>query len=73
MFDPLTARPREIEAYLREQVRKALGDDVENASSITSSHGSFRVILHIDKEVHEFNFRRGSAKKIAKAIRALAG
>lgn len=73
MIDLMVAKPREIEAYLRNVILKAHGDAIENASTITSSHGAFRVTLHIDKEVHEFNFRRGSAKKIAKAIRALAG
>jgi hypothetical protein len=72
-MDFKTAKPREVEAYLREQVRKALGDKVENASTIISSSGYYTVTIRLsnDRTVDFDNFRKKDAPKIAKAIRAL--
>lgn len=71
MIDLETATSRELEAYLRETVRKSLGNEVEDGAKIVSSHGSYTVTFKIGDEPYEFKFRRKSAKKIAKAIRSL--
>lgn len=76
-----TARPRQIEAFLREVIRKAFGDTVENQSSVFSSRGYYTVWINSELLVradgaesayHFENFRRTEAPRIAKAIRALA-
>lgn len=66
-------KPREVEAYLREQVRRAHGDGVENQSTIFSRRGYYTVSLELkDSRYVVFdNFRKAEAPKIAKAIRAL--
>jgi hypothetical protein len=73
MFDPTTAKPREVESYLREQVRRIFGDKVENGATINSSHGYYNVSLTLadDRYVSFDNFRKADAPKIAKAMRAL--
>lgn len=73
MIDLKTAKPREIEGYLREVVRKTFGDEAENQSTIYAKKGYFTVNLRLPGEKYlDFeNFRRGDAKKIAKAIRAM--
>lgn len=72
MIDFKTAKPRQVEAYLREVVRKALGNTVEDTSSITSNRGYYNVYLKLGtREVAFSNFRKTDAPKIAKAIRAL--
>lgn len=72
-FNPATAKPRQVEAYLREQVRKCFGDAVENASSIHSSHGYYTVNLKLPKEKYvDFdNFRKTEVPQIVKAMQAL--
>jgi hypothetical protein len=66
-------KPREVEAYLREQVRRTFGDAVENKSSIFSTRGYYSVSVDrgANSNVEFINFRKGEAGKIAKAIRAL--
>lgn len=72
MIDPLTAKPREIEAYLREVIREVFGDTVENLSKVISSHGFYSVSIVAGSELYDFtNFRRAKVKQIAKAIRLL--
>jgi hypothetical protein len=72
-FDPKTARPREVEAYLRESIRRIYGDEVENKAIVTSSHGYYDIEMTVDNEIFMFkNFRKQSAKKIVKAIRAMS-
>jgi hypothetical protein len=72
MFDPATAKPREVEAYLRESVRKIWNDSVENGALITSSHGYYNVEIFPDPYHFAFkNFRKSAAKKVVKAMRAL--
>lgn len=68
------AKPRQVEAYLREVVRKALGDEIENQSNIYSKRGYFTIHLELEKNryVDFDNFRRTDAPRIARAIRALA-
>ena len=66
------ARPRAVEAYLRESALRIFGDAVENAASITSSHGYYDVYLTIGSRTITFhNFRKKDASKIVKAMRAL--
>lgn len=80
-IDFKTARPRDIEAYLREQVRKIFGDNAENRATIFSSHGYYSIALPLDnKSVDEknsrsltlLNFRRSEVPKIVKAMRAIS-
>lgn len=72
-IDFQTAKPRQVEAYLREVVRKAHGNTVEDASSVTSNRGYYNVYLKLGtREVAFSNFRKQDAPRIAKAIRALA-
>jgi hypothetical protein len=72
MIDLSTAKPREVEAYLRESVRKIFGDSVENGAIITSSHGFYNVEIFPDPYHFAFqNFRKSAAKKIVKAMRSL--
>lgn len=73
MIDFKTAKPREIEGYLREVVRKAFGDAVENKATIYSKRGYYAVSIDTGggKYVEFQNFRRSDAGKIAKAIRAM--
>lgn len=66
-------KPRYVEAYLREQIRLALGDKAENESNVHSSHGYYTISLRFGKDryVDFDNFRKTDAPRIAKAIRAL--
>lgn len=68
-----TMKPRDVEAYLREQVLKTFGDEVENKTIIQSSHGYYSVGIRIDtKRYLSFtNFRKTDAPKIVKSMRAL--
>lgn len=68
-----TMKPRQVEAYLREQVRKIFGDKVENDSSIFSSHGYYSVWVQYlpMRSAHFQNFRKGDVPKIVKALKAL--
>ena len=72
-LDLSTAKPREVEAYLREQVRRYLGDEVENRARVYAARGYYSVYITLDSDRYvEFqNFRKTDAGKIAKAIRAL--
>lgn len=73
MIDIKTAKPREIEAYLRETVRRYHGDVAENESNIYAHRGYYTVSFQMEnvKYVEFQNFRRGDVPKIAKAIRAM--
>jgi hypothetical protein len=71
-FNPETAKPAEVVSYLSEAIRKSHGDKVQNAASVSAvKGGSYVVAFKIGDEPYEFKFRRKSAKKIAKMIRAL--
>jgi hypothetical protein len=71
-FNPETAKPAEVVSYLSEAIRKSHGDKVQNAASVSAvKGGSYVVAFKIGDEPYEFKFRRKSAKKIAKVIRAL--
>lgn len=72
-MDLATAKPRQVEAYLREVVRKSFGDEIENAANIYARAGFYTVQFSLPSgEFHGFNnFRKKDAKRIAKAIRAL--
>lgn len=74
MKDFKTMKPRDVEAYLREQVRKIFGDKVENASAIYSSRGYYYIEADLlDGRVISFkNFRKTQVPQIVKAMRALA-
>lgn len=65
-------KPREVEAYLREQVRKIFGDAAENHALIWSSHGYYHVEFNFEHHGAAFsNFRKAGVPKIVKAMRAL--
>ena len=71
MIDLTTAKPREIEAYLRAGVLRMFGDKVENLSSITSSNGYYHVsVVWPDRRSISFaNFRKQEAKQILKTLK----
>ena len=73
MKDLSKAKPREVEAYLRQVILDTFGDEVENRTSISASHGYYSVqVTLLDERYIEFsNFRKKDAGRIAKAIRAL--
>jgi hypothetical protein len=73
MIDLKTAKPREIEGYLREVILRTLGDAVENKSDIHASRGYYSVHIELptSKYVEFQNFRRSDVPKIVKVIRAL--
>lgn len=73
MIDPTTAKPREIEGYLRNVILKTFGDEAENNSKVFARSGYYSVSVNLEKEKYiQFNnFRRGDVKKIARAIRAM--
>ena len=70
MKDLTTAKPREIEAYLRSKVLEYFGDKAENHAAIVAARGYFSIEL---SEPIEFfaRFRRKTIPKILKALRAL--
>lgn len=72
-FDFQAMKPRQVEAYLREVVRRTFGDEIENKSSIFSTRGYYSVSIDRgdSSNVEFINFRKTEAPKIAKAIRAL--
>lgn len=63
--------PRAVEAYFRQLILDTFGNKAENASSVTSGHGSYNVNIRVDESHYEFRFKKKTAAKIAKAIRAL--
>lgn len=67
-------KPREVEGRLRQAILETFGDEVENASTVTSSRGyySVKVNLEADGAYYEFaRFRKKNVGKIIKAIRHL--
>lgn len=71
-FDPSTAKPREVEAFLRSAVLESFGNKVEDKATINSSHGFYNVyITQDDKQFNFLNFRKKDAPRIAKAIAKL--
>ncbi len=70
MKDLTTAKPREIEAYLRAKVLEYFGDKSENHATIVAGRGYFSIEL---SEPVEFfvRFRRKTIPKVLKALRAL--
>lgn len=68
-----TMKPRQVEAYLRESVRKIFGDVAENGADIFSSHGYYNIEFALENSqwVMFKNFRKGDVPKIVKAMKAL--
>ena len=68
-----TSKAREVEAYLREEVRKLFGDATENEAHIFSAHGYYNVdfVLPDGQQAAFKNFRKAGVPKIIKAIRSL--
>ena len=65
-------KPRALEAYLREVIRKTHGDKVENgAYAYATSGGNYTVVFSVGEEEYSFTFKKKSAARIVKAIRAL--
>ena len=72
MTDLTTLKPRAIEAHFRELLRKTFSDAVENEAAIYAySGGNYAVVFQVNGEEYSFGFKKKSANKIAKAIRAL--
>lgn len=73
-FDPATAKPRAVEAYIREQIRLLWGDKAENASDVFSTHGYFTVVIQDGAASYSMgNFRKKDTPRIVKAMKFLAG
>jgi hypothetical protein len=75
-IDLKTAKPRQVEAYLRESVRKIFGNEVEDSARIYSSHGYYDVEILIPNggeraRVWFQNFRKTDAGLIVKAMKTL--
>lgn len=75
----LSAKPDEIIAEIRRRIREALGDEVENNTTIVASHGYYRMQFSgggsfpSDENVgawYDVNFRRGAVKQLAKDLSA---
>lgn len=71
MKDFSTMKPREIEGYFRELIRKEFGNVVEDHAAINSSHGSYHIAFDDAGNTFMFDFKKKSAAKVAKSIRAL--
>lgn len=70
-MDTSQMKPREIEAHIKGKILDYFGNETEDASSITSSHGSYHLKLKHDGEVIGFDFKRKSVPRILKALRSL--
>jgi hypothetical protein len=64
-------KPREIESYFRELVRREFGNAVEDKADITSHSGSYYITFDADGVHYAFGFKKRNANKIAKVIRSL--
>ena len=63
---------RELEAALREEIRKSFGDVVENDADVWSSHGTYHVTVATKTFRYDFDFKKKqSANMVIKALRAL--
>lgn len=70
----LNLKPREVEAYLREQVLKIFGNEVEDGTTITASNG--RYTLSVSSVIYEFSvgkFRKKDVPRIIKSLKFLKG
>ena len=74
-MDLNTAKPREVEAYLRKKILEYFGDTAENGARIYASHGYYSVEIPRDKDftILFSKFRKGRAKEIAGYLKVLAG
>lgn len=68
-----TATPREIEAYFSELLLKTFGNKVQDEADISAAKGSYHVYFALDGAGFAFDFKRKSAERVVKAIRALKG
>ena len=75
MMNLSTAKPRQVEAYLREQIRKLWGDETENGARIYASHGFYSVEIprEDDFTITFGKFRKSRAREIAGYLKILAG
>lgn len=64
-------KPREVEAYFRQLLLETFGNKVEDEAIVTAKRGAYYISFDFDDDVIEFGFKKKSANKIAKAIRAL--
>lgn len=73
-FNPATAKPREIEAYLRKKVLEYFGNSIEDLAVITSSHGYYSVNIPRpdDFTIALGNFRRDRVKEMVSNLKFLA-
>ena len=66
-----TMKPSEIEEYFSQLLLRTFGNKVQDQADIQSSHGSYHVYFALDGAGFAFDFKRKSAERVAKAIRAL--
>lgn len=64
-------KPREVEAYFRQLILNTFGNEIEDRADVSANKGSYAVAFSVDGETYEFRFKKKTAAKIAKAIRAL--
>lgn len=73
-FNPVTStNPRLIEAYLRKKVLEFFTNEVEESTTITSSHGYYT--LSVKSKEFDFSvgrFRKKHIPEIVKSLRFLA-
>ena len=69
-LDP-KVKPRAIESYFSDLLLKTFGNKVQDEADISAAKGSFHVYFAIDGAGFAFDFKRKSAARIVKAIRAL--
>lgn len=74
-FDLTTAKPREVESYLRSQVLRLFGNEIEDKTRITASRGYYSLELPFLAQgaVLFENFRKKEVPQILKALKALKG
>jgi hypothetical protein len=73
MSKDLTAlKSKDLLTYYRDLIRKTFGDKVENESDVFAySGGNYRISFQVGDQSYAFGFKKKSANKVARAIRAL--
>lgn len=73
-FDPATARPAQIEAYLSDVIRQLWGDSVQNNANVFATHGywSINIPRPNDYTITFSNFRKSRIPEIVANLKFLA-
>jgi len=75
MIDLSTAKPRQVESYLRNKIKEYWGDEIENGAKIYASHGFYSVEIprEDDFTITFGKFRKSRAREIVGYLKILAG